>query len=125
MRASWAVAGSVAAAGVALGGLGLVIARRLTAPVSKRVYELTIRGVDDSGERTIVVLDRTPRTAAPGLYCLLLENGGVIRLSSTVEDRGPSLVGRMEVGEPHSVMTPGRTSILERHLFSVPRGCRA
>lgn len=39
---------------MALGGLGLVIARRLTAPAIGRRYDLTIRGVDDSGERFIV-----------------------------------------------------------------------
>ena len=60
MRAGWVVAGAVAAAGVALGGLGLVIARRLTAPVSRRRYDLTIRDVDDSGERPIVILDPPP-----------------------------------------------------------------
>ena len=63
------------AAGGGLAGLGLVIAKSLTAPASGRTYDLVIRDVDDSGERPIVVLDRTPRTAAPGLYCLIAENG--------------------------------------------------
>ncbi|TFD10204.1 alpha/beta fold hydrolase [Cryobacterium sp. TMT1-2-2] len=99
MKVIWALAGAAIAAGVGLGGLGLVIARRLTAPVSGRKFDLTIRGVDSSGERPIVILDRTPRTAAPGDYCLILENGGWVKLAPGVEDRGPSLVGREVVGE--------------------------
>ena len=99
MKAAWAFAGVVVGSGVALGGVGLAIARRLTAPVSGRRYDLTIRGVDNTGERPVVILDRTPATAGHGDYCLILENGGWVRLAPGVENRGPSLAGREVVGE--------------------------
>ncbi|MCY7413782.1 MAG: alpha/beta fold hydrolase [Salinibacterium sp.] len=121
MRAGWAVAGAVAAAGVALGGLGLVIARRLTAPVSGRRYDLTIREVDASGERLIVILDRTAATAAPGLYCLLLEHGGLVRLSHKVEDRGPGRVGREVLGEPCDRLTAGDRASWSGIFFASPQ----
>ena len=47
----------------------------------------------------MVIMDRTPRTVASGEYCLILENGGWVRLSSDVEDCGSGLVGRTVVGE--------------------------
>jgi pimeloyl-ACP methyl ester carboxylesterase len=120
MRAGWVVAGAVAAAGLAFGGLGLGIARRLTAPASGRTYELTIRGVDDSGERPIIVLDRTPATAAPGLYCLLLENGGLVRLSHEVEDRGSRLIGCEVLGERSEGLTAGQRASWSGIFFSSP-----
>lgn len=120
MRAGWAVAGAVGASCVALGGLGLVIARRLTAPASGRRYDLTIRGVDNSGERPVVLLDRTSSTAAPGLYCLILENGGWIRLSSEVENRGLRFVGREVLGEPGDGLTAGARASWSGIVFSSP-----
>lgn len=120
MRMSWAVTGAVASIGVALGGLGLGIARRLTTPAGGRRYDLTIRGVDDSGERPIVALDHTPQTAAPGRYCLLLENGGWGQLSSEVEDLGPGLVGRGVVGEPRSGLHVGDRASWSGIYFSSP-----
>jgi pimeloyl-ACP methyl ester carboxylesterase len=120
MRAGWVVAGALSAAGVALGGLGLGIARRLTAPVNGRTYDLTIRDVDDLGERTIVVLDRTPATAAPGLYCLLLENGSLVRLSHEVEDRGPRLIGREALGGPFDGLAAGQRASWSGIFFSSP-----
>ena len=120
MRASWAVAAAAAAAGLALGGLGLVIARRLTSSASGRSYDLTIRGVDNSGERPIVVLDRTPATAASGLYCLILENGGWARLSHEVEDRGPGLVGREVLGETGPSLAAGERASWSGIYFSGP-----
>ncbi len=107
MKAGWASAGAVTAAGGVLAGLGLVIAKSLTAPASGRTYDLVIRDVDDSGERPIVVLDRTPRTSAPGLYCLIAENGGWVQLSHDVMDRGPHLVGREVVGDLSQGLTAG------------------
>jgi pimeloyl-ACP methyl ester carboxylesterase len=107
MKAGWAFAGAVMAAGGVLAGLGLVIAKSLTAPASGRTYDLVIRDVDDSGERPIVVLDRTPRTSAPGLYCLIAENGGWVQLSNEVMDRGPHLVGREVVGDLSQGLTAG------------------
>jgi dipeptidyl aminopeptidase/acylaminoacyl peptidase len=120
MRVRWAMVGAAASAGVALGGLGLVIARRLTAPASGRRYDLTIRGVVSSGERHIVILDRTPRTAAPGLYCLILEKGGWVQLSREVEDRGPGLVGREVLGEPSEGLAAGARASWSGILFSSP-----
>jgi pimeloyl-ACP methyl ester carboxylesterase len=121
MRASWVVAGAVGASSVVLGGLGLVIARRLTAPVTRRKYDLTVRGVDDSGQRLIVVLDRTPSTAAPGLYCLIVENGGWVRLSREVHDCGPGLVGREVLGEPGEGLTAGARASWSGIFFSSPK----
>ena len=110
----------MAAAGVALGGLGLVIARRLTAPVSGRRYDLTIREVENSGERPIVVLDRTAATASPGLYCLILEHGGLVRLSHEVEDRGPGLVGRKLLGAPCDGLKAGARASWSGIFFASP-----
>jgi pimeloyl-ACP methyl ester carboxylesterase len=103
----WALVGALVATGATLGGLGLYIARRLTAPVSERVYDLTIRDIDRSGHRTILVLDRTSQTVSVGDYCLLLESGGLVRLASTVEDRGPALVGREALLKPGQSLETG------------------
>ncbi|WP_235933771.1 alpha/beta hydrolase family protein [Agromyces humi] len=96
------------------------IARRLTTPVGGRKYHLTIRGVDDSGERPIVALDHTPQTAAPGRYCLLLENGGLVRLSSEVEDLGLGLVGRDVLGDPRVGLRVGERASWSGIYFSSP-----
>lgn len=120
MRVGSVIAGAAAAAGLALGSLGLAIARRLTAPVGGRSYELTIRGVDTSGERPIILLDRTARTVVPGLYCLLLERGGLIRLSSEVEDHGPELVGREVLGEIAEGLRTGARASWSGIYFSSP-----
>ncbi|WP_438854855.1 alpha/beta hydrolase family protein [Agromyces sp. M3QZ16-3] len=98
MRAGWSVAAIGAAAAVSLGGLGLVIARRLTAPAPPRRFDLVIREVTASGDERTVVLDRTRQTIEPGWYSLLLERGGLVRLGSTVRDMGLGLVGRKVVG---------------------------
>jgi len=103
----WALVGALVATGATLGGLGLYIARRLTAPVSERVYDLAIRDIDRSGDRTILVLDRTSQTVSVGDYCLLLEFGGLVRLTSSVEDRGPTLVGREALLEPGQLLEIG------------------
>ncbi|GEP26445.1 alpha/beta fold hydrolase [Cryobacterium levicorallinum] len=120
MKAAWALAGALAGASVALGGLGFLIARRLTAPASGRKYDLTIRDVDHTGERPIVVLDRSPRTAAPGDYCLIVENGGWVQLSPEVEDRGPHLVGREVVGEAWHGLASGQRASWSGIYFQTP-----
>jgi pimeloyl-ACP methyl ester carboxylesterase len=120
MKAIWMLVGAVTAAGVGLSGLGLVIARRLTAPVSGRRFDLAIRDVDHTGERPMVLLDRTPRTAAPGDYCLILANGGWVRLASEVEDRGPSLVGREVVGESGAGVAAGQRASWSGIYFQSP-----
>jgi pimeloyl-ACP methyl ester carboxylesterase len=120
MKVVWALAGVVVGTGVALGGLGFVIARRLTAPVSGRRYDLTIRGVDNSGERPVVILDRTPSTASPGDYNLILENGGWVKLAPRVEDRGPGLVGREVVGESGPDLAAGQRASWSGIYFQSP-----
>jgi pimeloyl-ACP methyl ester carboxylesterase len=107
MKAGCVFAGAVTAAVGVLAGLGLVIAKSLTAPAGGRTFDLVIRDVDDTGERPIVVLDRTPRTAAPGLYCLIAENGAWVRLSHDVVDLGPQLVGREVAGDLSQGLTAG------------------
>ena len=114
MRAVWALADA------ALGGLGLVITRRLTAPVTGRMFDLTIRDVDNSGERTIVVLDRSPRNVAPGHYCLILEDAGWVKLSPEVYDRGPLLVGREVAGEPRESLGVSKRSSWSGIFFASP-----
>ena len=99
MRPGWSVAALGAAAAVSLGGLGFVIARRLTTR-SERRFDVIVRDVEVAGVRRTVVLDRTPRTAAPGRYSLLLEGGGLVRLATEADDRGPALVAREVVGGP-------------------------
>lgn len=120
MKAGWAFVGAVMAAGGMLAGLGLVIAKSLTAPASDRTYDLVIRDVDYSGERPIVVLDRTPRTTAPGLYCLIAENGGWVRLSHDVADRGPRLIGREVLGDLSRGLAAGDRVSWSGIVFSCP-----
>jgi dienelactone hydrolase len=103
----WTLVGALVATGAALGGLGLYIARWLTAPVSERRYDLTIRDVDRARDRTFTVLDRTSQTVSVGEYCVLLEAGGLVRLTSSVEDRGPTLVGREALLEPGQSLEAG------------------
>ncbi|WP_241975945.1 S9 family peptidase [Cryobacterium sp. TMT4-10] len=76
--------------------------------------------MDKSGERPIVVLDRTPATAAPGPYCLILENGGWARLASEVEDRGPGLVGREVLGETGKGLASSERASWSGILFASP-----
>ena len=83
-------AGLVAAGAL---GVGWVIARRLTAPSTRR-YDLTVREVERDGDGPLIVLDRTRRTAAEGAYNLWFENGGWAQLSDDVLDRGPTLIAR-------------------------------
>jgi pimeloyl-ACP methyl ester carboxylesterase len=79
-------------------GLGLVIARRLTAAPSSRRFELTIRGVERDGDRQAIVLDRTDQTESSGVFTLLFPGGGWLQLSPEVFDRGPGRVARTVTG---------------------------
>jgi pimeloyl-ACP methyl ester carboxylesterase len=99
-----AVAATVVGAG--FGVTGLLIARRLTAPVSARSFDLTIRGLDYSGEPPFVVLNRDSRTVAPGNYSLLLSTGRAVRLSAAVIDLGALGVGR-RLENPEDRLTVG------------------
>jgi pimeloyl-ACP methyl ester carboxylesterase len=68
----------------------------------------------------MVVLDRTPRTAATGLYCLIAKNGGWVRLSHDVVDRSPHLVGREVVGDLSQGLTAGDRVSWSGIVFSSP-----
>jgi pimeloyl-ACP methyl ester carboxylesterase len=74
-------------------GFGWAIARRLTAPSTRR-YDLILRDVEYDGDACLIVLDRTRQTAAEGAYNLWFENGGWAQLSEDVLDRGPTLIAR-------------------------------
>lgn len=78
--------------------IGWAIARRLTAPVSPRTFDLTIRGVEHDGDGDLIVLDRTGQTTADGIYNLWFEHGGWAQLSTEVHDRGPTRVARRITG---------------------------
>lgn len=93
-----AMAGAVGAA------LGWTIARKLTAPVGPRRFNLTLRGVEGDGDGRLLILDRTPDTGAPGTYNLWFEHGGWAQLGSEVEDRGQNQVARVVAG-----LSPGLT----------------
>lgn len=117
----WGLVGAVAAAGLALGSVGLLIARRLTAPISPRTYDLTIRSIDRSGDRPIVFMDRTSQTTATGDYSLLLESGGLVQLSSEVIYRGPALVGRTIALETSPMLEEGMRVSWSGIYFLSPR----
>ncbi len=85
-----------------LAGIGLLIARRLTAPVSGRIYDIEVREVDRDGKRPALTIDRTTSTSAAGIYNLWLENGGWVQLGQVV-DQTQTTVTRVllsEVGSP-------------------------
>lgn len=86
MRGLGLAAAGVGVVAAAAAGVGFVIARRLTAPVSGRAYDLVVRDVVRQGDDEAVVLDRTARTAAPGLYNLWIEGGGWVRLGAIVAE---------------------------------------
>lgn len=78
----------VAAAAVA--GVGRAITRRLTAPVSPRRFDLTVRDIVHDNDGDLVVLDRTDQTTADGIYNLWFEHGGWAQLAAEVHDRRPT-----------------------------------
>ncbi|CAM2797351.1 alpha/beta hydrolase family protein [Skermania piniformis] len=75
-------------------GAGWTIARRLTAPATPRVFDLTIHDIEHDGETQRVVLDRTSQTTADGIYNLWLEHGGWAQLSPEASDRRPGRIIR-------------------------------
>lgn len=77
---------------------GWAIARRLTAPVSPRTFDLTIRGVEHDGDGDLIVLDRTDQSTADGTYNLWFEHDGWAQLSAEVLDRGPARIARRVTG---------------------------
>lgn len=106
--------GRLAAAGLAcatalLGAgataLGWGIARKLTAPITPRDFNLTVRSVERADGRLRLILDRTPSTAAPGIYNLWFQHGGWAQLGTDIEDRGPALVARSVTGTSEGLMS--------------------
>lgn len=90
--------GGTALLGAGTAALGWVIARKLTAPIGPRTFNLVVRGVEEDDGVLRVVLDRTPNTAAKGIYNLWFELGGWVQLGSDVQDRGPNRIARAVTG---------------------------
>lgn len=86
------------AAAATVAGVGWAIARRLTAPVGPRMFDLTVRGVEYTDDGDLIVLDRTDQAAAPGIYNLWFEHGGWAQLATDSVDRGPTRVARRITG---------------------------
>ena len=91
-----ALGGGMATAAAA--GVGYAIARRLTAPVGPRTFDLTVRGVDHDDRGELIVLDRTEQTTVPGIYNLWFEHGSWTQLSTDILDRGPTRIARRITG---------------------------
>lgn len=91
---------STATAILGVGGaaLGWGIARKLTAPIGPRDFDLTLRGIEQAGGQSRLALDRTQGTEAQGVYNLWFERGGWVQLGSEVEDRGPKFIARTITG---------------------------
>ena len=99
MKRILTILGLLASAGTLISAAtGWVIARRLTAPVGPRSFNLTICRVEDGGDQLKVVLDRTPSTTAAGIYNLWFEQGGWVQLGVEIEDRGRGLIARTVTG---------------------------
>lgn len=92
MKRAFAVGASILVASGA--GLGLAIARRLTAPAGPRQFDLVVRDVERDSEGSLMVLDRTPQTVAEGIYNLWFANGAWAQLSDEVHDRRPARIAR-------------------------------
>lgn len=90
------ITAAVAAAGAA--SLGWIVARTLTAPVSERDFDLRVRGIENDGDQTWIVLDRTSDTAAAGIYNLWFEQGGWAQLGPEIRDHGPDRIARAITG---------------------------
>lgn len=84
--------------GASTAAVGWVIARKLTAPVGPRTFNLVLRGVEEDDDALRIVLDRTPDTTAKGIYNLWFKRGGWVQLGSDVQDRGPSRIARAVTG---------------------------
>lgn len=89
---------SSAALGTCAAALGWGIARKLTARVSPRTFNLVIRDVEDRRDQLRIVLDRTRDTEAVGIYNLWFERGGWVQLGNDVQDLGADQVARTVTG---------------------------
>lgn len=85
-------------------GLGWIIARRLTAPVGPRGFDLTIRAVEVDGDQRLLILDRTRETAAGGVYNLWFESGNWVRVSDEVIERGSGQIARVVTDAVHEYL---------------------
>lgn len=97
--------GAALVAGAA--GLGFMIARKLTAPPSGRVYDLTVHGVVRAGARDAVVIDRTRSTEAPGVYNVWMENGGWVRLGAVVGEDARTVTRLVDSIDPPDTLQVG------------------
>lgn len=84
--------------GACAAALGWGIARKLTAPVGPRTFNLVIRDVEGRGDRLRIVLDRTRDTEVDGIYNLWFEHGGWVQLDDDVQDLGADQVSRIVTG---------------------------
>ncbi|PPH37296.1 phospholipase [Rathayibacter sp. AY1E3] len=89
---------SSAVLGACAAVLGWGIARKLTAPVGPRTFNLVIRDIEDRGDLLGIVLDRTRATEAVGIYNLWFERGGWVQLDDDVQDHGTDQVSRTVTG---------------------------
>ncbi len=123
LRAGSAVAvaaglGLAATAGAAT--LGFVIARKLTAPASGRVFDLTVRGVMRREERDAVVLDRTAGTEAAGIYNLWLEGGGWVKLGPVIDHAAGTVTRLVDSVDPKDALSVGRRASWSGIYFRDP-----
>ncbi|WP_235480830.1 S9 family peptidase [Agromyces sp. Leaf222] len=113
--------GALAAVSLAFVGLGYVIARRVTAPAGPRMFDLVVRGLDESGETPMVILARTPKTEVVGQFNLILESGDWVRLGPRVIDLGAGLVGRdVEQPDVPPSLVPGARASWSGIYFRTP-----
>ncbi|WP_197060992.1 alpha/beta hydrolase family protein [Microbacterium mangrovi] len=98
------------AAAFAAAGIGWMIARRLTAPASGRVFDLTVLNVLRDEEQTAIVLDRTARTAAGGRYNLWLEGGGWVHLGDVIHESDSTVTRVVEGNAPLELMAGSMAS---------------
>lgn len=91
--------GLLASAGTLItAATGWIVARRLTAPIGPRSFNLKIHAVEERGEQLTLVLDRTPSTSATGIYNLWFERGGWVQIRDEIENRGPDHIARTVTG---------------------------
>ena len=103
-------------------GTGWTIARRLTAPLGPRAFDLTIHDIEhdsDGVQRT--VLDRTDQTIADGIFNLWVKGGGWVQLSAEVSDRGPRRIARTVTGTaPGLTLRPGDRASWSGIYYATP-----
>ena len=103
-------------------GTGWTIARRLTAPVGPRAFDLTIHDIEhDSDGVQRIVLDRSDQTIADGIFNLWIKGGGWVQLSAEVSDRGPRRIARTVTGTaPGLTLRPGDRASWSGIYYATP-----